>query len=201
MDASTIRDLRTLGLCLAVAACAGKDGAAGATGPQGAQGPQGPAGAANVIYSAWFTPPSYTVNTVSGLKNFDAVQPAPKITQAVLDSGVVLVYGRLSGYIPQLWPTNQVGQLPILINFTSGTSTLTDTWSAYTTVGSLRINMVNSANIYSGLNPVDSFRYVIIPPGVPASSDRGTAGSVFTREQLRAMSYDQVVRVFHIPVN
>lgn len=65
---------------LLLASC-GKDGAVGPTGPAGTQGPTGTAGTngsigatgptgatgtANVIYSDWITPASYTKTTVFG---------------------------------------------------------------------------------------------------------------------------------------
>lgn len=147
----------------------GPQGTTGATGLTGATGPQGPAGSANVVYSAWFTPPVYTVTTVFGIYNLDYTKTAPGITQAILDNGVVLTYGKLNGYNPTIWPTNQVAELPITINYQIGTSTNIDTWSAFATVGNLRINLVSSMNAYTtdgSINHTHSFRYMIIPGGV-----------------------------------
>ncbi len=151
---------------------AGPTGATGSQGPagtNGATGPQGPAGTANVIYSAWFTPSVYTVTTVFGIINLNYNMAASGITQAILDNGAVLTYGKLNGYNPSLWPTNQVGKLPIIINYQIGTTTNIDTWSAYATVGNLRINLVSSTNAYTtdaAINHSHSFRYIIIPGGV-----------------------------------
>lgn len=150
-----------------------KEGPAGPAGPQGqtgATGATGATGTANVIYSDWFTPSSYTAtNGFGGIKNIDFTQAAPGITQDVLDKGVVLTYGKLNGYSSSIWPANQVAKLPILVNYISGGVTQTDTWSAFETAGSLRINFVNNTNLYGSISNSHSFRYVIIPGGNAAS--------------------------------
>ena len=132
---------------------------------KGETGPKGATGSANVVYSDWFTPAAYTVTTVFGIKDFDYTKAAPGITQTVLDSGIVLTYGKLLGYNTAVWPAGQVSQLPILLTYVQGT-TQTDTWSALATVGSLRIDFVNSANFYTSISTSHSFRYIIIPGGV-----------------------------------
>jgi hypothetical protein len=116
----------------------------------------------------------------------------------------VLTYAKLVGYLPTVWPAGQVGQLPITITYT-GVKTYMDVWSAFATVGALRLNFYNTQNLYNGLNPLDSFRYVIIPSGAPPSANRvgahGVASPRYTREQLRSMPYEQVARLFHIPLD
>lgn len=93
----------------------GANGADGQPGAPGQQGAQGPAGTANVIYSAWAKPvdfdwslekipADYTSQTswdpgTSG-GTVDArfyTFNAPKVDQAVLDNGVILVYLKTSG--------------------------------------------------------------------------------------------------------
>jgi hypothetical protein len=205
MKGSALLGASTLCLAMAVAAC-GKDGATGPQGPAGAAGPQGqpgPSGSANVIYSAWFTPSPWAVDTIFGMINFNFVQAAPGITQSILDSGIVLTYGKLNGYTPTIWPTDQVAELPIVITYTEGSTTYTDTWSAYATVDSLRINFVDNVNLYNSISTAHSFRYVVVPGGV-ADADRvvrfpAPGGVRYTREQLRAMPYERVARLFHIP--
>lgn len=146
---------------------AGPQGSAGATGPTGLQGPKG---AANVIYSSWFTPSAYTVTTTFGIVHLDYNEPAPAITQAILDSGVVLTYGKLNGYNAALWPANQVALLPVTVSYQNGGITNTDTWSAHFTPGNVKIDLVNNTNAYSSdadINHNHSFRYIIIPGGAP----------------------------------
>jgi hypothetical protein len=144
------------------------------------------------MYSAWFTPNPYTKDTVFGLFNFNWNQAAPAITQPILDSGVVLVYGKLNGYNPVIWPTDQVGLLPITIMYSSSGTTYIDTWSAIVTLGNVRINLVDDNNAYAGISNAHSFRYVIVPGGV-ASAERV--------KQLPKMSYEQVAQLFKIPQN
>jgi hypothetical protein len=45
------------------------------------------------------------------------------------------------------------------------------------------------------------FRYVIIPGGVAGGRMTSGAASGYTIEQLRAMSYEEVLRKFNIPTN
>jgi hypothetical protein len=152
------------------------------------KGDTGPAGTANVMYSDWFTPSTYTLSTVFGMKNLDYTKAAPGITQRVLDSGLVLTYGKLTGYNTAIWPTGQVAALPILLTYSQG-GTQTDTWSAYTTPGNLRINFVNNTNYYSSLATTHSFRYIIVPGGVYGGRQM----------DLRSMSYEQVCDYLSIP--
>jgi hypothetical protein len=156
---------------------------------KGDTGPQGPAGTANVVYSDWFTPSTYTVTTVFGLKNFDYRKTAPGITQLVLDSGAVLTYGKLNGYNPVIWPTGTVSLMPISINYLSGSTPNTDTWSAIDSLGSLRINLTSTTNAYSSISNAHSFRYIIIPGGTHGGRQM----------DLRSMTYGQVCEYLNIP--
>lgn len=186
----------------------GKDGAVGPAGSTGATGPQGPAGTsgtagtkgatgstgstgatgtANVIYSDWITPAVYTKTTVFGTVHFDANIAATKITQAILDNGTVLVYGKLDGYTPTIWPTNQVSVLPIEISYMSGTTPNLDSWSDNCTVGNVQIDLTSSLNAYAGISNAHQFRYVIIP------------GGIHTLGSINPKNYSQVKTAFHLP--
>src|SRR5579872_5538576 len=118
---------------------------ASSCGKNGAPGPAGATGTANVIYSDWSTPSHYTKDTVFGTYHFYADIPAIKITQAVLDNGTVLVYGKLDGYVTTIWPTNQVAELPIEITYMSGATQNIDSWSALATLGNVRIDLTSSS--------------------------------------------------------
>ena len=157
---------------------------------KGDTGPKGPAGTANVIYSEWFIPSSYTMTTIFGIKNFDHPRQAPAITQAIIDSGMVLTFGKLSGYNSQVWPAGQIAQLPVSITYMQGNTT-TDTWSAFDSVGKLRINFVNNLNIYNSISTQHSFRYIIVPGGFKASNGR--------RIDLHSMSYNEVCDLLKVP--
>lgn len=171
-------------ILMVVFACSCKKGD---TGPQG---PKGATGTANVIYSDWFIPASYTMTTIFGIKHFDHTRQTPAITQAIIDSGMVLTFGKLSGYNPQVWPAGQIAQLPISLTYVQG-STTTDTWSAFDSVGKLRINFVNNLNIYSSISTQHSFRYIIVPGGVKVSNGR--------RIDLHSMSYNEVCDLLKVP--
>ncbi|WP_183564073.1 hypothetical protein [Mucilaginibacter sp. SP1R1] len=138
--------------------------------PVNLKGPKGDPGTANVIYSDWFTPPTYTKTVVFGLNTLTYNLVEPKITQAILDQGVVVVYAKLNGYVPSVWPTDQVSPLPVTINYLSGTTSEIDTWSGLYSVGNVQISFKNNNNLYSSLATAHSFRYVIIPGGVKISS-------------------------------
>ncbi|MET3978468.1 hypothetical protein ABIB62_001037 [Mucilaginibacter sp. UYP25] len=148
----------------------GATGANGTNGTNGAAGTTGATGTANVIYSDWITPASYTKTTVFSTFNFFYDIAASKVTQAVLDKGTILVYAKLNGYNPVIWPTDQVSGLPIVINYLSGTTPEIDTWSARSTLGKIQIHMTNNNNAYGSLSTAHSFRYVIIPGGVHTTS-------------------------------
>lgn len=86
-------------LAWAMVGCSGDDGA---TGPMG---PQGPTGNANVIYSNWVTIPATARDTtVDGTMLKYKVLPATQLTQARLDSALVLVYMRVGTIGPYLLP-------------------------------------------------------------------------------------------------
>jgi hypothetical protein len=165
----------------------GPTGAAGTNGTNGVAGPTGATGTANVIYSAWTTPSSYIKTTQFGTVEFTANITASKITQAILDNGTVLVYGKLNGYTTSIWPTDQVAQLPIVINYQNGSTSEIDTWSALVTLGNIQIALENNTNIYSGISNLHQFRYVIIPGGVQ------TLGSINPK------NYNEVKQALHLP--
>jgi len=162
-----------------------KKGDVGPQGPQGPQGEQGVPGVPNVIYSEWFTASPWKKDTVFGVWGFNYSKPAPGITQQVLDSGSVLTFGKLLGYTSSVWPTTQVSQLPILLTYYQG-SIMTDTWSAYATVGNLRIKFVNDKNDYAAIATTHRFRYIIIPGGRPGG-------------RSRPLSYEEICKKYQIP--
>lgn len=190
------RHLIAVILVLLISSCAddGPAGPAGPVGPVGAAGPPGATGSANVIYSDWFGPEAYTMSTVFGMKVFAHTTDVAEITQEIVDQGVVLVYGKLSGYVPSVWPDGQVGQLPISLTYNQG-DIQSDTWSAYATVGKLRITFVNSVNFYNSIATQHQFRYVIIPGGVAVG---GRVASLDVA-RLKSLSYGEAMAELGIP--
>jgi hypothetical protein len=145
---------------------------------------KGEPGTANVIYSKWFKPATYTKDTVFGIWGFKHNQPVPEITQQVLDTAAILTFARLEGYNPLVWPTGQVGQLSITVTYMQGGVT-NDTWTAQYTPGNLRIRFQNDRNIYTTIANGHSFRYIIIP------------GARLGRQA--PMTYEEVCRKYNIP--
>ena len=167
--ANLSRVLLFLLLSWAMVACqkgnTGPAGATGPAGPTGGNGAQGPAGTANVIYSQWFDPSTYVKDTVFGTWGFYYDKATTDITQQVVDSGTVITFGKLDGYVTSVWPTAQVAMLPITITYMDGSSPNIDTWSALITPGNLRIELTSSLNAYGGISNAHKFRYVVIPGG------------------------------------
>ena len=199
---STFYKVASFFLCVAILhSCKkGDPGPAGATGPVGPGGPAGPIGAANVKYSDWFTPGPYTSTTVFGISNFTYDKAAPAITQPVLDSGLVLTFGKLLGYAASFWPTTQVAQLPISLTYKQGTTIMTDTWSARAQPQKLTINFINSVNYYTNISPQHQFRYIIIPGGSKISLTSGRKASLRqVAENYQYMSYSEICNALNIP--
>ncbi len=181
-------------LVLIVAAAFGacKKGDVGPQGPEGPAGAQGPQGSPNVKYSDWFTPNAYTLTTVFGIKHFTYQKTVPEITQPILDSGMVIVFGKLLGYTPSVWPTNQVSQMPIALTYVQSGSTMTDTWSALTAPQKLTIRFVNDKNEYNVIATAHQFRYLIVPGGSKISGRAAGA-------DYQQMSYREICSLFRIP--
>lgn len=178
--------------------------------PSCKKGDTGPAGTANVSFSDWFKPDVYKKDTVFGIWGFNYTQAAPAITQNVLDSGTVIVYGKLLGYNPLVWPTAQIAPLPISLTYVQG-SIMTDTWSALTSPGQIKIRFINDKNYYGSIANAHQFRYVIIPGGkkITASAGRNIvtrSGKTLDASSLRDiaenythMSYEDVCDKLDIP--
>ena len=136
---------------------------------KGSKGDKGDPGTANVIYSDWFTPDRYVKDTLYGIWRFNYDKPVAEITQDIIDKGSVLVYGKLLGYNPVVWPVSQVAQMPIQLTYVQGAE-MTDTWSALITKGNIKIRFINDRNYYTVISSVHQFRYVIIPGSVKTTS-------------------------------
>jgi hypothetical protein len=173
----------------------GDTGPAGAAGPTGATGTAGPTGTANVIYSAWFTASPWIKDTVFDVYRFNYAKTAADITQNMLDSGTVITFGKLVGYSAVIWPTDQVGQLPIAVNykFSSVGITYTDTWSALVSAGKLKIRFVNDQNYYASIAASHQFRYVIIPGGVKSTAAFKQGAISASGKQISAADINAVV--------
>lgn len=173
-----------------------KKGDTGPAGPAGPAGPTGPTGAPNVIYSAWFTAAPWTKDTVFDVYGFNYTKAAADITQNILDSGTVITFGKLAGYNTLVWPTGQVAQLPIVINykFSSGGITYTDTWSALATAGKLKIKFVDDQNYYGSIATAHQFRYILIPGGQKSTAAAKQGAISANGKRISAEDFNEVIQ-------
>jgi len=121
-----------------------------------------------VYYSDWITPGPYTQSTRVGVIYYDANISAPRITDDVLKTGVVLVYGKLDGYDPSIWPTDQVSLLPVSLFYQqiipiNHLVQFSDIWSPRITKGNIDINVTHEDYTLPSASPGFQFRYVIVP--------------------------------------
>lgn len=161
----------------------GPAGAAGPAGPAGATGATGPAGAkgdtgtANVIYSAWLDVKYQPVKdqTTGDTVAWTATIPAPKLTNAILNSGTVKVYLNAGSTAqPAIFP------LPF-----------TDFYAA-TGITNLNVYFtLNTIHLYATHDPSTEtvqgvkyyqHRYILIPGSVPGR----------TSEKINWNDYNQV---------
>jgi hypothetical protein len=140
----------------------------GTTGPAG---PAGPAGPDSVIYSAWMP---LTLTYVAADTFYEQTITAPSITQAILDSGVILSYVNFqeSNGTYHVIPTAGLLGLGIFEDFS---------------VGAINISSVQD---YSTL----PYRYVVIP-GSKVANSTNQQKKGYTPQELKAMSYEQVQQV------
>ncbi|GHB81092.1 collagen-like protein [Persicitalea jodogahamensis] len=147
-----------LGSCSGTEGPAGPVGPAGPQGPVGTAGPQGPAGSANVLYSNWTKAGTWIKTNQFGTDRFYFdITNVNRLTQAVLDQGVVLMYAKLET------ENNQVRQLPIRV-YALFTEDIID----FTlTVNRIRVWSVPVRGPQTPIQPSPNheFRYVIIPGG------------------------------------
>jgi hypothetical protein len=166
------------------------------------KGDTGPAGTANVLYSDWFTPASWVKDTVFNVYGFNYTQSASEITQNVIDSGTVIVFGKLLGYNTAIWPTTQTGQLPIILNykFSAGGITYTDTWSSTIVPGKVKVRFVDDQNYYGSIATAHQFRYIIIPGGkhIPSATAVSPAARTGQSTSLNAATLDVVANYSHM---
>ncbi len=169
---------------------------------KGDTGPAGATGTANVIYSDWFTPATYKKDTVFGTYGFSADKAVTALTQQIVDSGTVIVFGKLDGYVTSVWPAAQVSALPISLTYMVGSTPNIDTWSALITTGNLRIRLVSSLNAYGSISNAHQFRYIIIPGGTKATASV-TPGQITGRGNVLSnysqMSYTEICQSLGVP--
>ncbi len=141
-------------------ACKGPAGPTGPAGSNGTQGPagtpgiNGPAGTANVIYSNWAKAGSWTSVNVFGVQRSYIDITVPRLSQEILDRGLVLVYVKLET------DNNQVRQLPVRI-YAQFTEEMIDFALSFNKI------RIWSTPIRPPVppSPNNEFRYVLVPGG------------------------------------
>lgn len=153
----------------------GATGANGTNGATGEKGDKGDPGTANVIYSGWFTPNVGDWQKVSEI-NYTYTIGEGKITQDIVDRGVVLAYSRQNANSASFL-------LPLTLTTVSSISN-------YNVGMSMEKVIINFLELLepSG-KPANNlqFRYVIIP------------GSIQARANLDYTDFNAVARAFGIP--
>ena len=182
----------------------GTPGANGANGAAGPAGPQGPPGTANVIYSGWIASPTTfsvagwmdtlitTIGTVSRA-NF----PAPSMTQAVLDQGLTMVYHTFSATGTPTGGTN-AQSLPYNVGIGGGNFVEVNYRPAVGRVIVFLHNVLPGTGGF-GFLAGHYFRYIIIPGGVSGGRMIAGAAAGYSIDELKKLTYDQVLAKFNIP--
>lgn len=203
---------------------AGSQGTIGASGPIGPAGPQGPVGPAgpnapapSVTYSAWANVTNWTSTGATGTNSVHiATRAIPAITAAAINQNVIIGYMRsvplvkatLDGGGATLVRNPDVVLLPYsevsYVNL-SGTfySVINEYSHAITAPGTLvltyKVGNVGLFNAASLNTPPAQFRYVMIPSGIAGGRFTSGPAAGYTIEQIKKMSYAQVIKLFNIP--
>ena len=144
--------------------------------------------------SDWFIASGFTLTTGFGdIKLLDHDHAAPEISQDIIDTGVVLVYGNLRGYTTTIWPFNRVALLPITLTYNVSPADI-DTWTAILSAGNINIRFINNNNKYNSVASVHRFLYVVIP-STSSSSGRIAKESIIdnlTNAGVDINNFDEV---------
>ncbi|MFS4454792.1 hypothetical protein [Maribacter sp. 2304DJ31-5] len=195
---------KLLGLFIAVSllmACSAEDGEDGAIGPSGSQGEQGPAGpqgeqgdpgTANVIYSGWIGHGFGNSPVESSAAGFDI--EAPEITNAILNNGVILVYGRRLNNVAEeadltyyLLPYTFYGSLQVEYRYRIEPPT-----DSSNGVIRVQVRKLDDTDLNADATLISGYRYVIIPGGTEAGGKSSTA------VDYSKMSYEEITSLFKI---
>jgi hypothetical protein len=172
--------------CFSSCSKTGPTGATGATGSQGPTGPQGPTGTTNVIYSDWFTPPSWTYYIYFSTYYEGFTQPASAITQDIIDNGVILTY---------IQPVNTPGtiqQLPIT-NSGGGSTVYFESLASVGNIVFQCYDILDPTEYPAAQSVSNQFRYVIIP------GSQLTSGAIHHVPPPDFKDYTKVCEYYHIP--
>lgn len=160
--------------------CSSDDGADGVDGVDGAPGP---AGTANVIFSGWINAPAGTPETIDGTSGLSTSFAVPQLTADIMSKGTILVYLSFGS-----------GTSVYTLPYTSTAGGFANTITAIASLNSIKIFRFKHAadGTTVGLPSTLSYRYILIPGGVSAS----TAKSAKT--DYSKMSYEEVLAHFNM---
>ncbi|GAA4109082.1 hypothetical protein GCM10022393_05470 [Aquimarina addita] len=156
----------------------GTDGINGIDGEDGVDGTDGETGTANVIYSDWIDS-EFDEDITDGFDSFSI--SAPELTQELIDSGTLLVYGRIDN--------GTVYQIPLVLYGNINESYFVRIIEP----GSFNIGVegVVSDNIGTPFFN-DTFRYILIPGETTATANKSA-------QDYTSMSYNEIAKLFNIP--
>ncbi len=181
----------------------GATGPVGPTGPLGPVGPAGPTGAtgsANVIYSAWLTSPYASRDTsIDGTCHRVRHLDAPSLIAAILNQGVMITYMRVGSIGPYLLPyTSDAGGATNQIEAIYAVQKIFVTRKTF---GSCRFTAADpgTAPVLVNLPGSLEYRYILIPGVIGGGRIMSGAAAGYTPEQLKAMTYEEIIRLFNIP--
>jgi hypothetical protein len=141
----------------------------------------------------WFDTTITTFGTVSRA-NF----PAPSMTQAILDQGLTMVYQTFAA--PPALPTGGANAQPLPYSVGIGGGNFVDV-NYRPAVGRVIVflqNVIPGSGGF-GFGAGNFFRYIIVPGFVPGGRMMSGPATGYTIEQLRAMTYNEVLTKFNIP--
>jgi hypothetical protein len=174
----------------------GPAGTTGATGAQGAAGPTGPQGNANVFTDTfslasadWLWNSQYVYSTSSGgyTEYFTRYHDVTfsKVTQGLLDSGMVMVY-----MVPNATDTNQWAPLPYTFLAFGGAYYYNYVYE--TMPGKVRLHYFYTAN-GSGTTPTTLSTDVIPTQKYKIVAVTGTVSTAMRRDQVDSTNYKAVM--------
>ena len=186
----------SVSILLAGCAKTGSQGVQGATGPAGPGGPPGPQGNANVftdtfrlasadwLYNSGYTYSNSNGGTVTYFTRYHDV-PFSKITQGMLDSGMVMVYGQMNANDLNQWS-------PLPYSFLSFGSTFYYNYVYETMPGKVRLHFFYTQNGTAATpttlstDVIPTHKYKIVAVG-------GTISTAMKRDLVDVRDYGQVM--------
>ncbi|OXB13371.1 hypothetical protein [Flavobacterium reichenbachii] len=164
-------------LAIFTISCSSDDGT---DGTNGVDGQPGAAGTANVIYSTWLTAPTAVAETIDGTSGMSTTINAPQLSADILAKGTILVY-------------MSFGTGTYTLPYTSTAGGAANTVTAISTLQKIKLfRFRHDAAGTVGLPTTLSWRYILIPGGVAATTSKTV------KLDYSKMSYEEVCAHFNI---